>query len=369
MERDIRGRTLDGVIGEMDKAGIKKGVIAAMDLTSRAVRFNPAVKGIYLQLKERGKSEMAGKVEGKRWKSLDGYRGLAVLGMLIINGLSHYSATPAWLKHAPWNGYTPADAVAPMFLFAMGIAYHISLTRRLARDGFRRTLFHFVRRYVTLFLFGLIGSLLTGEGLSWGVLQMLGGVGLFCFGFMFLSAWLRLAISFVVACLYQVFAPPSYVAAADMGGPLAIPSWAFILVYSATLGEWIRKRPWRQAVRFILLTGAVFVFTGFALSYSIPFNKHLVSLSYVLFSSGISSVLFALFYLGETLNLCFGLLEALGKNALTLFILGNSLILIERQLLPRDAPLAFPLLGTLGVIGISLAVAEVLERKGLYFKL
>ena len=34
MERDIRGRTLDDVIGEMDEAGIEKGVIVAMDLTS-----------------------------------------------------------------------------------------------------------------------------------------------------------------------------------------------------------------------------------------------------------------------------------------------------------------------------------------------
>lgn len=69
-----------------------------------------------------------------RVASLDQLRGLAVLGMLVVNFLSPFQAvradTPV-LRHAP-SSFTVADAFMPMFLFAAGYALRIKSTSRAA---------------------------------------------------------------------------------------------------------------------------------------------------------------------------------------------------------------------------------------------
>ena len=53
---------------------------------------------------------------------LDVYRGLAVVGMCVVNYPGSW-ATVYWpLAHAGWNGVTPADFVFPAFLFAVGLS-------------------------------------------------------------------------------------------------------------------------------------------------------------------------------------------------------------------------------------------------------
>lgn len=77
-----------------------------------------------------------------RHASLDGIRGLAIL-MMVFSGVIPYKVLPAWMYHAqlppPTNAFNPAvagitwvDLVFPMFLFAMGAAIPIALSRRIA---------------------------------------------------------------------------------------------------------------------------------------------------------------------------------------------------------------------------------------------
>lgn len=76
-----------------------------------------------------------------RHASIDGIRGLAIL-MMVFSGVIPYKVLPAWMYHAqlppPTNAFNPAvagitwvDLVFPMFLFAMGVAIPLALTRRL----------------------------------------------------------------------------------------------------------------------------------------------------------------------------------------------------------------------------------------------
>src|SRR5690242_10630284 len=49
-----------------------------------------------------------------RLSSLDAFRGLTILGMLLVNNVALDSATPATLTHAAWNqGVHFADLVFP----------------------------------------------------------------------------------------------------------------------------------------------------------------------------------------------------------------------------------------------------------------
>jgi predicted acyltransferase len=76
-----------------------------------------------------------------RAHSLDAVRGLAIL-LMVLSGVVPYRVLPAWMYHAqlppPTHafdstlpGLTWVDLVFPMFLFAMGAAIPLALSRRL----------------------------------------------------------------------------------------------------------------------------------------------------------------------------------------------------------------------------------------------
>jgi hypothetical protein len=73
---------------------------------------------------------------------LDALRGLAILAM-VLSGIIPYGVLPAWMYHAqlppPTHSFDPTragltwvDLVFPLFLFSMGAAIPLALTRRLA---------------------------------------------------------------------------------------------------------------------------------------------------------------------------------------------------------------------------------------------
>lgn len=64
-----------------------------------------------------------------RWRALDAFRGLAVIGMLLVNNPGDHDAVYGQLEHSAWNGCTIADLVFPFFLFVVGITTAIALER------------------------------------------------------------------------------------------------------------------------------------------------------------------------------------------------------------------------------------------------
>lgn len=64
----------------------------------------------------------------KRLKSLDIFRGIAIVLMIFVNsGGGHYW----WIEHATWNGLHFADLVFPWFLFIMGVCIPMSVKSQL----------------------------------------------------------------------------------------------------------------------------------------------------------------------------------------------------------------------------------------------
>ena len=89
-----------------------------------------------------------------RLMSLDVFRGVTIASMILVNnpGLSDAYAP---LKHAEWHGWTFTDTVFPFFLWIVGVAIPLSVSRRIERGQSRRELFlHALRRAVIIFGLG-----------------------------------------------------------------------------------------------------------------------------------------------------------------------------------------------------------------------
>jgi len=70
-----------------------------------------------------------------RDRSIDAYRGCAVALMVLVHFLSRVTWVPAWFKNTPDIGLSPADLVALLFIYSMGLTYPASYRRRADRDG------------------------------------------------------------------------------------------------------------------------------------------------------------------------------------------------------------------------------------------
>jgi len=92
----------------------------------------------------------------KRWAALDAFRGLAVIGMLLVNNPGMHDAVYRQLEHSAWNGCTIADLVFPFFLFAVGITTAIGAPRGRLVAGQSRSVARIVRRAAIIFGIGLL---------------------------------------------------------------------------------------------------------------------------------------------------------------------------------------------------------------------
>jgi predicted acyltransferase len=143
-------------------------------------------------------------------------------------------------------GFTVADLVAPMFIFAIGLTYGRSFGRRLQRDGAGNTFLHFVVRFAALLGIGALfsaGEILLkvdGQTVNWGVLQAIGTAGLVTLPLLRLPAWGRLLIGIAVLALYQYLLNTywlSIVLSEPHGGLLGAVSWSGMMILATVLAD------------------------------------------------------------------------------------------------------------------------------------
>ncbi|MGY4397285.1 putative acyltransferase [Sphingomonas sp. UYAg733] len=147
---------------------------------------------------------MTSAATGERDLALDAFRGLAVLGMVLVNLQGSGPVAFGMFEHAAWDGVSFADLVFPFFLLAAGLAVPLALDRRVPDGVFMAVL----RRAVLLFLIGAAINWLYRPDLDphqlrvAGVLQRIAVVYLAC-------AWLCLSakgwrVPLIVAALLLV---------------------------------------------------------------------------------------------------------------------------------------------------------------------
>jgi predicted acyltransferase len=96
-----------------------------------------------------------------RLLSLDVFRGLTILGMILVNNPGKWGDQYWPLAHAQWHGWTPTDLVFPFFLFIVGTSLAYSL--RKYRDGAHiapAVYWRIARRTLVLILLGWLPGLL-----------------------------------------------------------------------------------------------------------------------------------------------------------------------------------------------------------------
>lgn len=119
--------------------------------------------------------------------SIDVFRGLTMLVMILVNQLGEMKGLPWWTYHMPAsaNGMTYVDMVFPFFLFIVGMSIPMAVRRRLsAGDSIWALSLHVAGRAVALVVLGLIlanrakvDTSLTGvNGNHWTLMALLGSL-------------------------------------------------------------------------------------------------------------------------------------------------------------------------------------------------
>jgi predicted acyltransferase len=310
--------------------------------------------------------------QSDRYLALDVLRGMTIALMILVNTPGSWQYVYAPLRHAEWQGCTPADLVFPFFLFVVGVSLFFSLVKypiklnkeSLLRVG-RRTLLIFVigvfinsypqwmTDYSHLRIMGVLQRIAVAYGIAaiivmsaprrwlpgigvfilliyWGILYFFGGSAPY-------SLPENVTIPFDRAILgenhlYRGFGIPF-----DPEGILSsLPSVVTVIIGYLT-GMMIKETRRDRVPVKLSAFGIAFTIAGYVWGLVFPINKALWTSSYVLYTAGLAALLFALLiYIIDMKgykkwNLLF---SVFGMNPLFLFILsvvwGKTLRLLIR---------------------------------------
>lgn len=348
--------------------------------------------------------------------SLDGFRGLTVVLMVIVN-LQVVQAAWAPLAHAPWHGLTLADLVFPWFLLIVGLSVPLAQAARQSEASAA------LRRAALLFVIGvalawLIRPTTDSEAVRWmGVLQRIALVYLACVAVASWSTgWLApAAVALVLLAghgLLLLSPPPGDAASLAAGrgmagwldrallpGRLYPPGWdpegvlsTLGALASGSIGVALMRVSRSRAMpdRTIAAVGIALALAGAAIAAlgALPPNKALWTPSFGLVTAGLGALVWIgmrrVWPVGQDLWPA-RLLTFCGRTALTIYVVHMLLIALlvrttadgERLwdmgyapfhalgLMPTAASLAFSLVGTALAIGLT----ALLARRGLVLRL
>ena len=306
-------------------------------------------------------------VASSRLVSLDVFRGVTMAAMVVVNNPGDWSQVYAPLLHAEWNGWTPTDLIFPFFVFILGVS--VTLSKRSLQP-----LPVILRRTALIFALGLFLALYPRFDVTtvriMGVLQ-------------------RLALCYLGAALFyramgQADEEDKWQAAVGVTSVLLLAYWAIMrfipvpggvagdLTPAGNIGAWLDRtiigeaHLWRQSktwdpegllgtipaiasaisgvaagviltgrrspaqkVAFLIAGGGAALVVGLVWDRSFPINKSLWTSSYVLFTSGLASILLAACYWlfdAQRRQRFLRPLIVLGTNALVLFVASGLLV-------------------------------------------
>ncbi len=255
-----------------------------------------------------------------RLVALDGWRGLTILLMLLVNNIALGPYTPPQLMHAHWGaGMTLTDLVFPWFLYCAGAALPFSLGKRSDPAEWRldaSTRNKLLIRTVKMYLVGAALTSLAGHHLTLGlgVLQLIALASL-CAGLMArLDTRTRLLTALALLFVYQLFLLSAPFGEADnavthlnalllgrvglRGLTSVLPATALVLLGSVA-AQALRDR--EHEVKRLLSLGAALCVAGWLVSLLMGYNKTYWTPSYVLMSSGLATLgLLTLYLTGDS---------------------------------------------------------------------
>ena len=293
-----------------------------------------------------------------RLLSVDVFRGMTMVAMILVNNPGDPGTTYWPLQHARWHGWTPTDLVFPFFLFIVGVAIVLALRRRMDAGAPMRPLhLKILRRSLILFglglflagfPFGLFGSRSLAELLAvWripGVLQRI-AVCYLVVSLLVLHCRVRTLKLVTVALLVGYWALMTLVPVPGQGDPNIddpgghLSAWLDRAVFGDHVWEYAkvydpegllstlpalattlfgvfaglllaaRIEPLERVAR-LFVAGAALAAAGFVWGWFFPINKPIWTSSYAVFTAGLAF---------STLALCYWWVDLRGERRLTRF--------------------------------------------------
>jgi len=280
--------------------------------------------------------------KNSRLLSLDAFRGFTVAGMLLVNNPGDWGAIYRPLEHADWNGCTFADLIFPFFLFISGISITYALgSKKEDIAAHPQLIKKIVKRSLTLFGLGILlsfiphifydPSVIIKTFRIPGILQRIALV-YFASSIIFIKTnWkTQTVLFFLILIAYWIimtFVPvpdghaPNLEKETNIGAWLdrtiltehhlwklsktwdpegilgTLPSIA-TGISGLIIGFWLRRKDINPSkkITILVLGGIVLASLGYLWGLSFPINKSLWTSSYVLFTTGLGSIIFAAFY-------------------------------------------------------------------------
>ena len=283
-----------------------------------------------------------------RFLSIDVFKGLTVVLMVIVNTLAIYENVPAWSKHAGDFGLTYVDLIAPFFVFMLALNMNISYQKRKDKFGRKKAMFRYIRRFLIFISIGLFLTIYIGPGgfyFRWGTFQVLGMSGLLLLPLIELKPFIKLSVAVIIMILHQLilFTPLSSIIYESIeGGILGALSWGSMMILSSFLAEALTKGKDKVKIYF-LFGGLICVVLGFGFGFIWGISRAYISLPYIIVSVGISSLIYyILYYIFEVWanNHEFVKKEkffsVVGKNAFMLYLIHVFIVYSIYQIIPLN---------------------------------
>jgi predicted acyltransferase len=266
------------------------------------------------------------KSSATRLLSLDVFRGLTILGMLLVNNMALDTATPRQFTHAAWNqGVHFADLVFPWFLLIVGVAIPYAFASHIRKGASTRNfLLKAIRRTVSLILLGCFvdSSVARHLSIGMGVLQLIGLAYFTAVLIYQLPTRLRAITAFALLTAHWAvirFVPmpgssagvfleskniiqylnQTYLQHYHLNGIISVvPTTALVLIGTAA-GDLLRAAtviPSRK-VAYLCVGGLILSFVGWLWNLDLSFNKSVWTASYILYAAGFGSAILGLLYM------------------------------------------------------------------------
>jgi predicted acyltransferase len=271
---------------------------------------------------------------GNRILSLDIFRGLTIMAMIIVNTPGSWSYVYPVLSHSEWHGCTPTDLVFPFFIFAMGFSAVLSVSRRLQKGTSKQKLvLQLLRRSAIIFLLGLIINSFPFNDLANiripGVLQRIAIVNLVCGLFLIYSdikiIWYVSALLLLGYWALMTLVPVPGFGPSNLDPTTNLAAWLDRLIIgkhvwvqtklydpegilstlpaivSGFIGvlagnSFMKSKSDSDKLIYLLVFGNILIVCGMAWGLLFPINKQLWTSSYVLYTSGLAMVVLGIIY-------------------------------------------------------------------------
>lgn len=268
----------------------------------------------------------------ERMISLDVFRGMTIAGMIIVNSPGNSDYVYPQLAHADWNGCTFADFIFPFFLFIVGVAVTLSLTKRKeSGDNKSKLLFQVFRRSLIIYLLGMslgVFPELNFANITFtGVLKRIAIVYFFtALIFLYSSIRIQTIITASLLIIYWfllTFVPVPGIGSPNLGKETNLVAWLDNLLLKGYLsnGTWdslgvlstvpaianaligvltghllLSGKDQITKTVYLFVAGNILLLSGYVWDFWFPINKNLWSSSFVLFTCGFALNLLALCY-------------------------------------------------------------------------